>query len=255
MSKILAIENVSKFFGGLEALKEVCFDVQENELLSIIGPNGSGKTTLFNLITGVYKVSGGRILFRGRAVHNEKPNRIAERGIARTFQNIKLFHTLSVMNNVLVASYCKGCPQPWAQIFGVQSGIERERKLREKARGLIEFVGLKGKEDEGVSNLSYGDQKKTEIARALALNPELLLLDEPVGGLNPAERHEIIHLIRTILKEGVTVLLIEHDMRVVMNISERVIVLNFGQIIAEGKPEEIKRNEAVIEAYLGPEVD
>ncbi|MGD0623226.1 MAG: ABC transporter ATP-binding protein [Thermodesulfobacteriota bacterium] len=255
MAKILEIENVSKFFGGLEALKDVCFDVQENELLSIIGPNGSGKTTLFNLITGVYRVSGGSIIFKGQPVHNEKSNRIAERGIARTFQNIKLFHTLSVMNNVLIASYCKGRPQSWAQIFGVQSGIERDRKLKEKSRELIKFVGLKGKEDDVVSNLAYGEQKKTEIARALALNPELLLLDEPVGGLNPAERQEITHLIRTILKEGVTVLLIEHDMRVVMNISERIIALNFGQIIAEGKPEEIRRNGAVIEAYFGPEMD
>jgi branched-chain amino acid transport system ATP-binding protein len=255
MAKILEIENVSKFFGGLEALKDVCFDVPENELLSIIGPNGSGKTTLFNLITGVYKVNGGSIIFKGQPVHNENPTRIAEKGIARTFQDIKLFPTLSVMENVLIASYCKGHPQSWAQIFGLPRGMERDRKLREKSRELIRFVGLKGKEDDGVSNLPYGDQKKTEIARALALNPELLLLDEPVGGLNPAERQEIIHLIRTILKEGVTVLLIEHDMQVVMNISETIIVLNFGQIIAQGKPEEIRRNEAVIEAYLGPEMD
>jgi branched-chain amino acid transport system ATP-binding protein len=255
MAKILEIENVSKFFGGLEALKDVCLEVPEKELLSIIGPNGSGKTTLFNLITGVYAVNGGSILFKGQPIHHENPARIAARGIARTFQNIKLFSTLSVMENVLIASYCKGRPQSWAQIFGLPSGAERDRKLREKSRELIRFVGLEGKEEVGVKNLPYGDQKKTEIARALALDPELLLLDEPVGGLNPAERQEMIRLIRTILKEGITVLLIEHDMQMVMNISERIIVLNFGQIIARGKPEEIRRNEAVIEAYLGPEME
>jgi branched-chain amino acid transport system ATP-binding protein len=255
MEKLLRVDGVSKYFGGLEALKDVRFNIEQNELLSIIGPNGSGKTTLFNLITGVYRVSEGSIHFKDRAVHNRKPNRIAERGIARTFQNIKLFHTLSVMENVLVASYCKENPRSWSHIFGLPRGVATDRALRDKARGLIAFVGLQGKEDEIVSNLAYGDQKKTEIARALALNPELLLLDEPVGGLNPVERQEVIDLIQTIMKEGVTVLVIEHDMRFVMSISERIVVLNFGKVIAEGAPGKIKRNHAVIEAYLGPDMD
>jgi len=252
---MLEIENVSKFFGGLEALKGVSFKVQENELLSIIGPNGSGKTTLFNLITGIYKVSEGSIVFKDSPIHNQNANRIAEMGIARTFQNVKPFHTLSVMENVLVASYCKGHPEAWAHIFGTRRGRLRDKELRERSLQLIEFVGLKGKQDDLASNLAYGDQKKLEIARALALAPELILLDEPVGGLNPVERQEVIDLTTTILKDGLTVLLIEHDMRTVMSISDRVIVLNFGEIIAGGKPEDIKRNSSVIEAYLGPDID
>ena len=254
MATLLEIYNISKLFGGLEALKEVSLEIQEHELLSIIGPNGSGKTTLFNLITGIYKVTEGSIIFHGSPIQNRHSNVIAEMGIGRTFQNIKLFHTLSVMDNVLIASYCKEHPKPWAHIFGIRSGRLMEQGLREQSLELIEFVGLKGKQDEIASNLAYGDQKKLEIARALALSPKLLLLDEPVGGLNPTERKEVIDLTHTILQDGVTVLLIEHDMRTVMNISDRVMVLNFGKKIAEGKPEEIKKNSAVIEAYLGPDV-
>jgi branched-chain amino acid transport system ATP-binding protein len=254
MATILEVQKVSKFFGGLAAVKEVSLSVQEGELLSIIGPNGSGKTTLFNLITGVYEVSEGRIEFEGEPIHNQIPSRIAEKGIARTFQNIKLFHTLSALDNVLIASYCHGHPRPWAHIFGFRAGIEREKKLRETSHELLEFVGLAKRRDEIAKNLAYGDQKKLEIARALAVRPKLLLLDEPVGGLNPTEKKEIIDLIQKIQKEGITVLLIEHDMKVVMNVSRRIIVLNFGQMIAHGAPEEIKRNPAVIEAYLGPEL-
>ncbi|HYB21299.1 MAG TPA: ABC transporter ATP-binding protein [Thermodesulfobacteriota bacterium] len=254
MASMLEVKNVSKLFGGLAAVKEVSLSVQKDELLSIIGPNGSGKTTFFNLITGVYEVSQGSILFEGEAIHNQIPNRIAEKGIARTFQNIKLFHTLSVLENVLIASYCHGHPKPWPHIFGIRAGVEREKQLREVSHKLLEFVGLARREDEVAKNLAYGDQKKLEIARALAVRPKLLLLDEPVGGLNPAEKKEIISLIGKIQAEGITVLLIEHDMRMVMNISKRIIVLNFGQMIAQGTPEEIKRNPAVIEAYLGPEL-
>jgi len=254
MASMLEVKNVSKLFGGLAAVKEVSLSVQKDELLSIIGPNGSGKTTFFNLITGVYEVSQGSILFEGEAIHNQIPNRIAEKGIARTFQNIKLFHTLSVLENVLIASYCHGHPKPWPHIFGIRAGVEREKQLREVSHKLLEFVGLARREDEVAKNLAYGDQKKLEIARALAVRPKLLLLDEPVGGLNPAEKKEIISLIGKIQAEGITVLLIEHDMRMVMNISKRIIVLNFGQMIAQGNPEEIKRNPAVIEAYLGPEL-
>jgi len=254
MASMLEVKNVSKLFGGLAAVKEVSLSVQKDELLSIIGPNGSGKTTFFNLITGVYEVSQGSILFEGETIHNQIPNRIAEKGIARTFQNIKLFHTLSVLENVLIASYCHGHPKPWPHIFGIRAGVEREKQLREVSHKLLEFVGLARREDEVAKNLAYGDQKKLEIARALAVRPKLLLLDEPVGGLNPADKKEIISLIGKIQAEGITVLLIEHDMRMVMNISKRIIVLNFGQMIAQGNPEEIKRNPAVIEAYLGPEL-
>lgn len=254
MAGMLEINKVSKYFGGLGAVKEVTITVQKGELLSIIGPNGSGKTTLFNLITGVYEVTHGSIFFEGEAIHNNNSSRIAEKGIARTFQLIKLFHTLSVLENVLVASYCHGHPKAWAHIFGTPQGIKREKELREKSLQLIEFVGLADRQHDIAKNLAYGDQKKVEIARALAVKPNLLLLDEPVGGLNPAERNEVIDLIRRIQQEGITVLLIEHDMKVVMNLSKRIIVLNFGEIIGEGSPEEIKRNPAVIEAYLGPDL-
>lgn len=254
MATMLEVKNVSKLFGGLAAVKEVTLSVHKDELLSIIGPNGSGKTTLFNLITGVYEVSQGSILFEGEAVHNQIPNRIAEKGIARTFQNIKLFHTLSVLDNVLIASYCHGRPKPWSHILGLRPGVEREKELRETSHKLLEFVGLSKRHDEIAKNLAYGDQKKLEIARALAVRPKLLLLDEPVGGLNPTEKKEVIDLIGKIQEEGITVLLIEHDMKVVMNVSKRIIVLNFGQMIAQGVPEEIKRNPAVIEAYLGPDL-
>jgi len=254
MAGMLEIKEVSKYFGGLGAVKEVTIAVQKDELLSVIGPNGSGKTTLFNLITGVYEVSNGSIHFEGEPIHNHNPTTIAERGIARTFQNIKLFHTLSVLENVLVASYCHGHPKPWAHIFGIPKGVEREKELRQKSLQLIEFVGLGNRQGDIAKNLAYGDQKKLEIARALAVKPKLLLLDEPVGGLNPAEKNEVIDLIRRIHQEGITVLLIEHDMKVVMNVSKRIIVLNFGEIIGEGSPEEIKINPAVIEAYLGPDL-
>lgn len=254
MATMLEIINVSKYFGGLGAVKEVSLTVKKEELLSIIGPNGSGKTTLFNLITGVFEVTSGSIHFEGEPIHNHNSSTIAEKGIARTFQNIKLFHTLSVLENVLVASYCHGHPKPWAHIFGAPQGVEREKELKEKAHHLLEFVGLAGRRDEIAKNLAYGDQKKLEIARALAVKPKLLLLDEPVGGLNPGEKKEIIDLIGKIQDEGITVLLIEHDMKVVMNVSKRIIVLNFGQMIAQGAPEEIKRNPAVIEAYLGPDL-
>jgi branched-chain amino acid transport system ATP-binding protein len=182
------------------------------------------------------------------------PNWIAEKGIARTFQNIKLFHTLPVLENVLIASYCHGHPKPWSHVFGLRTGVEREKELREKSHKLLEFVGLAKRQGEIAKNLAYGDQKKLEIARALAVKPKLLLLDEPVGGLNPTEKKEVIDLIGKIQDEGITVLLIEHDMKVVMNVSKRIVVLNFGQMIAQGAPQEIKRNTAVIEAYLGPDL-
>jgi branched-chain amino acid transport system ATP-binding protein len=255
MVTLLEVKKVSKLFGGLAAVKEVTLNVRKGELLSIIGPNGSGKTTLFNLITGVYEVSGGNMFFEGQPFDNQNPSSIAAKGIARTFQNIKLFHTLSVIENVLVASYCHGGPKAWLQVFGLPRGVEREKELREKSLHLIDFVGLKSRRTEIARNLAYGDQKKLEIARALAVRPKLLLLDEPVGGLNPVEKNEIIELIGRIQREGITVMLIEHDMRVVMNVSKRIVVLNFGEVIGQGSPEEIKRNPAVIEAYLGPDLD
>jgi branched-chain amino acid transport system ATP-binding protein len=255
MTRILEVSDLSKSFGGLKALEAVNFDVNRGELLSIIGPNGSGKTTLFNLITGVYSVSGGKIFFNGNSIEKEKSNRIAEIGIGRTFQNLKLFHTLSVLENVLVALYCKRRPKTWAYIFGMRTGKEKEKELKERSLELIDFVGLKDKQNDVVRNLPYGDQKKTEIARALALSPDLLLLDEPVAGLNPIEKKEVIDLIQTIHRKRITVILIEHDMKVVMNISKRIIVLNFGKKIAEGSPEEIKRHNEVIEAYLGPDIE
>jgi branched-chain amino acid transport system ATP-binding protein len=255
MAEMLEIRKVSKYFGGLGAVKEVTITVQKGEFLSVIGPNGSGKTTLFNLITGVYEVTNGSIFLEGEAIHNHNSSRIAEKGVARTFQRIKLFRTLSALENVLVASYCHGHPKAWAHIFGIPKGIRREKELREESLQLIEYVGLGDRQHDIARNLAYGDQKKLEIARALAVKPKLLLLDEPMGGLNPAEKNEVIDLIRRIHQGGITVLLIEHDMNIVMNVSRRIIVLNFGEIIGEGSPEEVRRNQKVIDAYLGPDLE
>lgn len=252
---MLQIENITKKFGGITALSEVRFQVEANQLLSLIGPNGSGKTTLFNVITGIYRANKGRVLYQGESIHTLTANRIAKRGVSRTFQNIKLFHTLTVLENVLVASYCQGTPGSWSHVIGLKRGKVKDKTCRDRSREILQFVGLGKKENEIASNLPYGEQKKLEIARALASDPKLLLLDEPMGGLNSSERKEAVELILTINGEGVTVMLIEHDMRMVMSISSRIVVLNFGKVIAQGLPEEIRRNKLVIEAYLGPELN
>jgi len=247
---MLEIIDVSKNFGGLTALHHVNVQLPPKKIYGLIGPNGAGKTTLFNLITGLLPVSGGTIHFQGQALTSLHPHQITRLGIARTFQNIRLFPTMTVLENVLVA-----------QNIHTRSGItslfqlraQADKKLREEAEALLQEMGLWPKRKEISSSLAYGEQRRLEIARALALEPTLLLLDEPAAGMNEAETEELLDRIQEIRNMGKTIFLIEHDMSVVMGICDYIIVLNFGKMIAQGTPDEIQANESVIEAYLGRE--
>jgi len=249
--QLLETRKLTKKFGGLIAVNGVDLAVEEGKITALIGPNGSGKTTYFNILTGVYPPNEGEMFFNQENLAGMRPSAIARRGISRTFQNIQLFQRLTVLENVMVAEdfHCR------STIFGVYlrtpAVVREEREVREKAGSLIELVGLKGLEDQEARNLPYGAQRLLEIARALATRPKLLLLDEPAAGMNITESGDLMLLIKRIRDMGVTILLVEHDMRVVMGISDRVAVLNFGQKIAEGTPEEVKKNPDVIRAYLG----
>lgn len=252
---ILHIDGVSRHFGGLKAVDSVCLDIEEKEIVGLIGPNGAGKTTLFNLITGHYEPTTGTLFFKNERINGLKPYMITEKGIARTFQNIRLFGMMSVLENVLLGMHVRLRGGLTSAVLRLSGEKQEESSAKEKARELLAFVGLSVKEKEKARNLSYGEQRLLEIARALAAEPELLLLDEPAAGMNPHETIELMKLISRIRDEmKKTILLIEHDMRVVMGISERVAVLDYGKKIAEGNPSEIQQNEAVIRAYLGDSV-
>src|SRR3954463_10417995 len=254
---ILLARNVSKIFGGLVAVNDVTFALPRHSIVSIIGPNGAGKTTFFNMLTGLYRPSFGRIAFDGKDITRARPDRITKQGVARTFQNIRLFGTMSALENVLVGQHAR----MKAGLFGAvvrHPGVRREeREVREKAREILEFSGLRSAvHDQLAINLSYGDQRRVEIARALASNPALLLLDEPTAGMNPQESARLTEFMERLRAElGITILLIEHDMKVVMGISERITVLDLGERIAQGPPAEIRDNTRVIEAYLGKQED
>ena len=248
---LLETRKLTKRFGGLTAVNGVDLSVEERMITALIGPNGSGKTTYFNLLTGVYPPNEGDILFNQENLTGLKPSLIARRGVSRTFQNIQLFQRLTVVENVMVAQDLHCHATVMGVYFRTPAVVKEEREVREKARSLIELVGLKGMEGQEARNLPYGAQRLLEIARALGTQPKLLLLDEPAAGMNLSESGELMSLIRKIRDMGITVLLVEHDMRVVMGISDRVAVLNFGQKIAEGTPEEVKKNPDVIRAYLG----
>ena len=249
---LLQTSKVVKRFGGLTAVDKMDFQIEKGEIVSIIGPNGAGKTTFFNTLTGIYQTEEGQITFNGKSLLGLRPDQIAERGIARTFQNIRLFGNLSVIENVLVGMHIHLRQSPVQILMQVGAFRNEELASEKKAEELMQYVGLKGVGNELAKNLPYGAQRRVELARALASDPLLLLLDEPTAGMNPQETGDAIKLFRRIRDEkGVTVLLIEHDMRVVMNISERISVMDYGEKIAEGTPAEIGRNQRVIEAYLG----
>jgi branched-chain amino acid transport system ATP-binding protein len=250
---ILEANGVSKIFGGLVAVDEVDFAIPERSIVSIIGPNGAGKTTFFNMLTGLYRPSSGWIQFAGKDITRRRPDRITALGVARTFQNIRLFSTMSALENVLVGEHSRMKASLFGSILRTPGVRREERRVREKGREILAYVGLKSSSFEQIAaNLSYGDQRRVEIARALASDPKLLLLDEPTAGMNPQESARLTDFMEQLRDErGLTILLIEHDMKVVMGVSERITVLDHGEKIAEGPPGEVRHNERVVEAYLG----
>ncbi|MFV0381457.1 MAG: ABC transporter ATP-binding protein [Breznakia sp.] len=256
---ILSVKNLTKNFGGLQANSNINLEVCEDELIGLIGPNGAGKTTLFNMLTGVYEPSEGEILFfhhgKLKSIAGKKPYAINKMGIARTFQNIRLFKSMSVLDNVKVAMHQNVKYHVWSAMLRLPKYYKEEARIEKESLALLEIFDLHSKADELASNLPYGEQRRLEIARALACKPTLLFLDEPAAGMNPQETAELCELIRFVKEKfQISVVLIEHDMSLVMNLCERIYVLDYGKMIANGTPEEIASNKRVIEAYLGEDV-
>lgn len=251
MAALLEVQHISKHFGGLKATDDISMQVEQGEILGIIGPNGAGKTTFFNLITGTYRLTSGKILFDGKDVTNYTPEKMAKLGMARTFQNIKLFKFLSVLENVKVGFHIQTSTGMVDSILHTKRYRNDEALANEKGMEILRRVGLADQAALLAGNLPYGWQRRLEIARAMALSPKILLLDEPAAGMNPSETAELMGFIRTLRDDGITVVVIEHDMKFMMNLCDRIVVINYGKKLAEGTPAEVTRNEQVIEAYLG----
>jgi branched-chain amino acid transport system ATP-binding protein len=247
----LSIEHITVHFGGLVAVSDMTFTVNEGEVVGLIGPNGAGKTTAFNAITGFLRPTGGEIRYHERRLNGLRPHEVAEAGLVRTFQKTSVFAANTVFENILIGLHRRGRATPWQILLGLPRVRAEEQRLRDEARAILDFVGIAQRASELGGALPYGEQRLLEVAVALAAKPSMLLLDEPVSGMNPSETLNFMRLLARIRERDVTVLLVEHDMRMVMGVSDRVVVLNQGKIIAEGPPSEIQRNPEVIRAYLG----
>jgi len=248
---LLSLDSVSLSFGGLQAVDNVSLQVEKGQILALIGPNGAGKSTIFNLITGIYRPNQGKITYAAQEITGIKTNKITDLGISRTFQNIRLFGALSVWDNVRIGCHSRSQARLWGALLRGKKVQAEEEEISQKSLAILEFMGLAGKKDELACNLSYGEQRRLEIARALASEPGLVLLDEPAAGMNPKEKEDLVGVIKKIREKGITILLVEHDMKFVMGLSDQVAVLDYGRKIACGTPAEVRSNPEVITAYLG----